>query len=106
MTALFEQCTPRSILEVEGALRAPLTSELRQSVRELLVRGERRILLDLSRLSHLDAAGVGELVGAFNTTNAAGGVLQIAHARGRVRQLLQAAGVLQLLTAGAWAGRR
>jgi anti-anti-sigma factor len=101
MTALLEQCTRRSILEVEGALRAPLTSELRQRVQARLVRGERRILLDLSHVSHIDAAGVGELVGAFNTTRAAGGVLQIAHASGRVGHLLHVAGVLQLLTGGA-----
>ena len=101
MTGLLEQCTRRSILEVEGALRAPVTSELRQGVHARLVRGERRILLDLSRLSDIDAAGVGELVGAFNTTSAAGGVLQIAHASRRVGQLLHIAGVLQLLTGGA-----
>ena len=101
MTSLLEQCTRRSILEVDGALRAPVTSELRHRVQALLVRGERRILLDLSRLSHLDAAGVGELVCALRTTHAAGGVLEVAHASRRVGQLLHIAGVLQLLTGGA-----
>jgi hypothetical protein len=40
------------------------------NVYSLLLDGERRILLDLGRLSDLDAGGVGELVHAFNTTNA------------------------------------
>jgi hypothetical protein len=44
------------------------------------------------------------LVGALNTTNAAGGVLQVAHASRRVGQLLHTAGVLQLLTGGAGDG--
>jgi anti-sigma B factor antagonist len=101
MMAILEERTDRSILEVEGTLRAPVTSELSQGVQTLLVRGERRILLDLSRLSAIDAAGVGELVRAFNTARAAGGVLRIAHASRRVRQLLHIAGVLGLLTAGA-----
>ena len=100
MMAALEQCTHRSILEVEGTLRAPVNAELSQRVQALLARGERRILLDLSRLSDMDAAGVGELVRAFNTTSAAGGILQIVDASRRVRQLLNIAGVLKLLTAG------
>lgn len=100
MMAALEQCTHRSILAVEGTLRAPVNAELSQRVQALLARGERRILLDLSRLSDIDAAGVGELVRAFNTTSAAGGILQIVHANRRVCQLLNIAGVLKLLTAG------
>jgi anti-sigma B factor antagonist len=99
MMAALEQCTHRSILEVEGTLRAPVNAELSQRVQALLACGERRILLDLSRLSDMDAAGVGELVRAFNTTSAAGGILQIVDASRRVRQLLNIAGVLKLLTA-------
>jgi len=81
-----------------------LNSELSQRVQSLLSDGERRILLDLSRLSDIDAAGVGELVRAFNTTSAAGGVLQIAHASRRVRKVLQIAGVLKILTGGTIGG--
>lgn len=104
MTALLERFTKLSVLEIEGTLRAPGTGELRQRVQALLNRGERRILLDLARLSGIDAAGVGELVRAYRTTNAAGGVLRIAHASRRVRHLLQVAGLLKLLSAGveAW----
>ena len=97
MTATFEQCTHESILEVEGTLRVPLDCRLSERVYSLLLDGERRILLDLGRLSDLDAGGVGELVHAFNTTNAAGGVLWIEHANKRVRHLLDVAGVLQLM---------
>ena len=98
MTATFEPCTDESILDVEGTLRVPLNSGLSEHVRALLLSGERRILLDLGRLSDIDAGGVGELVRAFNTTTAAGGVLWIAHANGRVRQLLDVAGVLRFMS--------
>jgi anti-anti-sigma factor len=103
MTAFLEPFTHRSILEVEGTLRAPLSSELSQRVQALLRHGECRILLDLSELSAIDAAGVGELVHAFNTTNAAGGALRIAYAGRRVLHLLDIAGVLRFLTDGAQA---
>jgi len=97
---MTEQRPHPSIVHLEGTLRAPVTSELRQSVEALIGRGVRRILVDLSRLSEIDAAGVGELVRAFNATSAAGGVLQIRHVTQRVRQLLDVTGVLTLLTRG------
>jgi anti-anti-sigma factor len=97
MTATLEPCTDESILEVEGTLRVPLNSGLSERVHALLLGGERRILLDLGHLNDIDAGGVGELVRAFKTTNAAGGVLSISHASRRVRHLLDVAGVLQFM---------
>jgi len=98
---LLEQGTTVSILQVEGTLRVPVSSDLRQRVEAMLRRGKRRIVVDLSRLSAIDAAGVGELVGTFNAAREAGGVLQVAHASRRVRHLLHITGVLTFLAAGA-----
>lgn len=100
MTAILEQCMHTSIIEVDGGLQAPLPSWLSQCVQARLVRGERRILLDLSRVTKMDAAGVGEVIRIFNATSAAGGVLRVTHANTRVHQLLKAAGVVGFLTAG------
>jgi anti-anti-sigma factor len=94
----MEHGTRVSVLEVEGTLRAPMNRELGHRVETLLCRGERRVVLDLVRLTDIDAAGVGELVGAFNMTNAAGGILRIARASRRVRHLLDVTGVLSLLS--------
>lgn len=98
MTATVEHCTDESILEVEGILRVPLHSGLSERVHALLLGGERRILLDLGRVSDIDAGGVGELVSAFDSTRAEGGVLRIAHANRHVRRLLDVAGVLRFMT--------
>ncbi len=53
--------------------------------------------LDLSALDDLDAAGVGELVRAFNSVSASGGVLRIAHPNSRVRHVLEITALLTLL---------
>ena len=98
MVAILEQCTHLSVLEIEGTLRAPVSSTLSRSVQARLSRGERRILLDLSQLTAIDAAGIGELIRVFNVTRAAGGALRVARANRRVLQLLNAAGVLSFLT--------
>lgn len=90
-----------SVLHIKGPLRVPVGSELRRSVSTLLRRGGRRILVDLSRVSALDAGGVGELVDAYNTTVAARGVFRIVAAAPRVRELLDRAGLVDLLSDGA-----
>ena len=96
---LVQEDTELSILQVEGALRGAEITEFSRRVETLLHRGERRILLDLSHLSNIDAAGVGGLVQAFNATSRLGGVLQITNARGHVRRILEVTGVLPLLNA-------
>jgi anti-sigma B factor antagonist len=102
MVAMLEQCTHPSLLEVDGRLQAPANSTLIQRVQTRLFRGERRIFLDLSRVTAIDAAGVGELICVFNATRAVGGELRVARATKRVFRLLEVAGVSRFLAAGAW----
>jgi anti-anti-sigma factor len=89
------------IVRVEGGLRAPVSRVLRHNVRTLLLRGERRIVLDLSAVSKIDAAGVGELVRTLNMTSAAHGGLQIVKTTARVRAILERANLFALLS-GEW----
>lgn len=89
----------QSVVHLEGALRAPVDCGLRSQVGALLGRGERQILLDLSHVPDVDAAGVGELVRVHNTTAAAGGVLRVEHAGGHVREVLTRVGLYELLHA-------
>ena len=56
------------ILDLKGRLTAGLGDQiLRDAVDELLAEGRRRILLNLSEVSFLDSAGVGELVAGLKT---------------------------------------
>ena len=98
MTATLEHRINLSILHVEGALRAPVNNALSQGVADLLRQGRTHIVLELSQLDEIDAAGVGEIIRLFNMTSASGGVLELVHARRHVRRILEVAGVWRLLT--------
>jgi anti-anti-sigma factor len=87
-----------SVVSVEDPLRFPVNRELRRKVRALLRLGERRLVLDLTQVSWIDAAGIGELVRAYNMTAASDGVLRVAHATARVSQILERVGLLDVLT--------
>ena len=97
MAEVLERPACAASVRVIGQLRAPGTGALRRAVTALLLDGERHILLDLTALTDLDAAGIGELVCVWNMTTAAGGTLQIARPRTSVRRLLDAVALLPVL---------
>jgi anti-anti-sigma factor len=88
------------VIYLDGPFCAPLTGELRHRVQTLLGQGAQTILLDLARVSRIDAAGVGQLVRAYNIARAAQRVLQITQVRPWVRIVLELVGLFDVLSAG------
>lgn len=99
MTVFLKLC-PKKVhtVHVEGPLRMPVSRSLRHNVRALLRRGERWIVLDLSAVARIDAAGMGELIRTFNMTTATNGALRIVNATAWVREMLERADLFDLLT--------
>jgi anti-sigma B factor antagonist len=98
MTARLQPWLDRSVVEVAGGLRAPASGRLRRQVQALLDNGARQIVIDLSRVAEIDAAGVGELTDVFNAVHAAGGVLCVSHQHPRIRHVLTIVGLFGVLT--------
>jgi anti-anti-sigma factor len=86
------------IVCLEGPLQVPHAGELDRKVRTLVRDGERRIVLDLSGVSAIDAGGIGGLMRAHRLIGAIDGVLRIAHANRWVREPLRLVGVLGFLS--------
>ena len=62
---------------------------LRQLVADLLERGERKIVLNLDKVSYMDSAGTGELVATFTSAVNRGAKLKLLNLTSRIRDLLQ-----------------
>jgi anti-sigma B factor antagonist len=62
---------------------------LRDAVRELLGKGQKRILLNLGNVSYIDSSGIGELVSAYTTVRNQGGELKLLNLTKKVHDLLQ-----------------
>lgn len=90
-------CKREHIVYVNDQLRMPVNRALRHTVCDLLWRGERRIVVDLAAVSRIDAAGIGELIRAFNMTVAVNGAMRVVNATAWVREMLERAGLLELL---------
>lgn len=97
-TATWSVTNTPVVVRLSDSLRAACTSDVRHRVRSLLRRGERVIVLDLTRVSSIDAAGIGELVRAYNMAVAMQRELRIVRATRRVRELLERTGLFVRLT--------
>ncbi len=62
---------------------------LREVVRELADKGNRKIVLNLSEVNYVDSSGVGELVKTHTTMRNQGGKLRLVNLNKRVNDLLQ-----------------
>jgi anti-sigma B factor antagonist len=62
---------------------------LRDSVKDLLGKGQKKILLNLGDVNYIDSSGIGELVSAYTTVKNQGGELKLLNLTKKVHDLLQ-----------------
>ncbi len=62
---------------------------LRDTVRDILGKGNKKILLNLGDVNYIDSSGIGELVSAFTTVRNQGGELKLLNLTKKVHDLLQ-----------------
>jgi len=85
-----------TILDLSGRITLGEGSvTIRDAVRDLLAKGQKKILLNLADINYIDSSGIGELVSAFTTVKNAGGELKLLNLTRRVQDLLQ---ITKLLT--------
>ena len=85
------------ILDLNGKLSAGLGDQiLRDTLDELLGEGWKKLLLNLSEVSFMDSAGVGELVAGLKTARKLGARLKLLNASERVHSTLFIAKLLPI----------
>ena len=62
---------------------------LRDTVKDLLGKGQKKILLNLADVNYIDSSGIGELVSAYTTAKNQGGELKLLKLTKKVHDLLQ-----------------
>ena len=72
-------------------------SELDQLRREVLEQSDSRVIIDLSRVTKIDSAGLGQLMGCYSHLVRNAGVMKIVNASAEIRRLLDMTGISILL---------
>ncbi len=79
-----------TILDLSGRITLGEGSvTVRDTIRDLLNKGEKYILLNLGDVSYMDSSGLGELVSAYTSVKNAGGELKLLNLTKKVHDLLQ-----------------
>ena len=62
---------------------------LRDTVKDLLSKGNKKIVLNLGDVNYIDSSGLGELVGAYTTAKNQGATLKLLNLTKKVKDVLQ-----------------
>lgn len=85
-----------TILDLSGKITIGEGSvQLRETVRQLLEGGRKKILLNLGDVSYVDSSGIGELVSSYTTANKSEGQLKLLNLTKKIQDLLA---ITKLLT--------
>jgi anti-sigma B factor antagonist len=90
MKSVTRQVNGITIVDLSGRITLGEGSVLlRDMVRDLVTKGQRKILLNLGDVTYIDSSGIGELVSAFTTVRNQGGELKLLNLTKKVHDLLQ-----------------
>jgi anti-sigma B factor antagonist len=90
MKASNRQVNGVTIVDMSGRITLGEGSViLREAVKDLLAKGQKKILLNLGDVSYIDSSGIGELVSAFTSVRNQGGDLKLLKLTKKVHDLLQ-----------------
>ena len=79
-----------TVLELIGRLTlGNRLTEVERSIRETIVNGCKRLVLDLAKLDFMDSSGVGMLVMCAGAMDQAGGQMRVSGANARVSQVFE-----------------
>lgn len=90
MKASTRQLDGVTIVDLSGRITLGEGSVvLRDTVRDVIGQGHKKILLNLGDVTYIDSSGIGELVSAFTTVRNQGGELKLLNLTKKVHDLLQ-----------------
>jgi anti-sigma B factor antagonist len=79
-----------TVIDVAGRITlGEGSSALREALRDLVGKNQKKILLNLGDVTYIDSSGIGELVSGFTTVTNSGGSLKLLNLNKRVKDLLQ-----------------
>jgi anti-sigma B factor antagonist len=86
-----------AVVQIDGRLVSGVGDiALRDAINQLLADDRRKIVIDLSRVSHLDSSGVGELVASRKICRRFGSALRVVRGGESVERVLHISQILPL----------
>lgn len=78
-----------TIIDIEGKVALGETNrQLHETIKRLVAEGKTQTVINLTKVTHIDSSGLGELVGGFTTLKANNGALKLFGMNDRVTDLM------------------
>jgi anti-sigma B factor antagonist len=89
MTITTREVSHVTIVDLSGRITlGNETEQLRDTIRQLIAAGKKKIVLNLAHIDYIDSSGVGELVSSFTAVRNAGGDLKLLSLTKKVHDVL------------------
>jgi anti-sigma B factor antagonist len=89
MTITTREVSHVTIVDITGRITlGDETGKLRDTIRQLVAEGKKKLVLNLAHVDYIDSSGVGELVSSFTTVRNAGGELKLLSLTKKVQDIL------------------
>jgi anti-sigma B factor antagonist len=90
MKIRIRQANGVTIVDCKGRMDRSVGSVvLRDAVRELLSKGQTKVLLNLGEVNYIDSSGIGELFSAFSAVRREGGAIKLLNLTEKVDDVFQ-----------------
>ena len=77
------------VLVLDGDMMGgPDATQLSEKIHELIDAGQKRIVLDMSKVDRMNSSGLGILIGGLTTVRANGGEMKLTHMTAKVKELI------------------
>lgn len=78
-----------TVVELSGRLTlGDASATLRETLRDLMDKGDKKIVLHLGEVAYIDSSGLGELVSGFTSVKNKGGQMKLSNLTQKVNDLL------------------
>ncbi|MGD1210000.1 MAG: STAS domain-containing protein [Candidatus Acidiferrales bacterium] len=85
-----------TVVDIKGTITYQGADALHEMFRDLLRKGRKKILLNLSEVTQLDSSGIGELARGFAMVKSAGGDFKMMQLNKQVQRLLEITNLCQI----------
>ena len=77
------------VLVLDGDMMGgPDATLLSEKIHELIDKGQKRIVIDMSKVDRMNSSGLGILIGGLTTVRANGGEMRLTHMTSKVKELI------------------
>lgn len=90
LTLKTRQVEDVTVVDVAGQIKlGEAAVSMRETLRDLVAKNHKKIVLNLGEVSYIDSSGIGELVAGYTTVRDKGGQLKLLNLTKRVKDVLQ-----------------